>query len=144
MMTYRSEAEFEARFGHEVRAADGPSMTGYLDHHGRRLVERFDPRAYERRVRAMDTHDVGRGRGGWQAALLPHADRLTAVGIQGDALYSAAIVEQWAGAVGAGYASMTSIHGHDAFLLEREQMRDVIATAFARAVNARPVASLAR
>ncbi len=144
MMTYRSETEFEARFGHEVRAADGPSMAGYLDHHGRRLVERFDPMAYERRVRAMDTHDVGRGRGGWRSALLPHADRLTAVGIQGDALYSAGIVEHWARDVGAGYVSMTSIHGHDAFLLEREQMRAVIETAFARAVAAHPVASLGR
>ncbi len=144
MMTYRSETEFEARFGHDVRAVDGPSMAGYLDHHGRRLVERFDPMAYELRVRAMDTHDVGRGRGGWRAALLPHADRLTAVGIQGDALYSAEIVERWARDVGAGYVSMTSIHGHDAFLLEREQMRAVIETAFARAVIAQTVPSLGR
>ncbi len=144
MMTYRSEAEFEMRFGHDVREADGPSMGSYLDHHGRRLVERFDALEYERRVRAMDTQDVGRGRGGWRPALLPHADRLTAVGIEGDALYSADIVERWARSVGATYASMTSIHGHDAFLLERDQMRAVIASAFARAVSAQPVASLGR
>lgn len=144
MMTYRSEAEFESRFGHDVRATDGPSMISYLDHHGRRLVERFDAMEYERRVRAMDTHDVGRGRGGWRTALVPHADRLTAVGIQGDALYSAGIVEAWARAVGANYASMTSLHGHDAFLLERTQMRSVIEAAFARAVNAQPVTSLGR
>ncbi len=142
MMTYRSEAEFETRFGHDVRADDGPSMIGYLDHHGRRLVERFDALEYERRVRAMDTQDVGRGRGGWRAALRPHADRLTAVGIQGDTLYSADIVAQWARAVGAGYAAMASIHGHDAFLLERDQMRAVIEVAFARAVTAQTAASL--
>ncbi len=144
MMTYRTEEEFERRFGHDVRALDGPSMSSYLAHHGRRLVERFDAMEYERRVRAMDTQDVGRGRGGWRAALVPHVDRITAVGIHGDALYSAGIVEQWAREVGAGYVSMTSIHGHDAFLLERDQMRAVIEASFARAVSAQPVTSLGR
>ena len=95
-------------------------MGSYLDHHGQRLVERFDAAEYERRVRAMDTHDAGRARGGWRAALAPHADRLTAVGIVGDTLYSANIVQAWADGVGASFASMTSIHGHDAFLLERD------------------------
>ncbi len=135
MMTYRTEREFESRFGVDAEANDGRTMAGYLAHHGRKLVDRFDPLEYERRVRAMDTHDVGRNRGGWREALAAHADRLTAVGIAGDALYSAEIVERWALAVGAGFALMTSIHGHDAFLLEREQMRAVIEAAFERAVT---------
>jgi homoserine O-acetyltransferase/O-succinyltransferase len=143
MMTYRTEQEFETRFGSDVRRTGGRTMRGYLDHHGQRLVERVDAEDYARRVRAMDTHDAGRDRGGWRAALAPHADRLTAVGIVGDTLYSADIVQAWAAGVGAGFASMTSVHGHDAFLLERPQMRAIIAAAFARAVVAQPVASVA-
>jgi homoserine O-acetyltransferase/O-succinyltransferase len=143
MMTYRTEREFETRFGADAEPPNDRTMASYLEHHGRRLVERFDSAEYERRVRAMDTHDAGRGRGGWRAAIVPHADRITAVGISGDALYSAGIVEAWARATGAGFALMTSIHGHDAFLLEREQMRAIIDAAFTRAVDAQRTASLA-
>ncbi len=135
MMTYRTEREFETRFGGDALATAGRTMATYLAHHGRRLVERFDRAEYERRVRAMDTHDAGRGRGGWCAAIAPHADRITAVGIAGDALYSAEIVEAWARESGAGFALMTSVHGHDAFLLEQPQMRAIIASAFVRATT---------
>jgi homoserine O-acetyltransferase/O-succinyltransferase len=135
MMTYRTEREFEARFGTDADARDGRTIVGYLEHHGQRLLERFDTAEYRRRVRAMDTHDVGRGRDGWRSALLPHAERITAVGILGDSLYSAEAVGAWARAVGAGFAEVSSIHGHDAFLLEREQMRAIVAAAFSRAAR---------
>jgi len=135
MMTYRTEREFETRFGLDAEGSNGRTMAGYLEHHGRKLIARFDPLEYERRVRAMDSHDVGRGRAGWRAALTPHANRISAVGIVGDALYSAEIIEEWTGAVGAAFTAVRSIHGHDAFLLEREQMRQVIGAAFERAIE---------
>ncbi len=133
MMTYRTEREFESRFGVDAATPAGRTMQGYLRHHGQKLIQRFDAAEYERRVRAMDTHDVGRRRGGWRAALAPQADRISAAGVVGDALYSAEVVEQWASAVGAQYTAVDSIHGHDAFLLERAQVRAVIEAAFARA-----------
>ncbi len=133
MMTYRTEREFETRFGVDADGRDGRTMQGYLRHHGDKLIARFDAAEYEQRVRAMDTHDVGRDRGGWRTALAPHADRISAAGVVGDALYSAEIVQHWAEDVGATYTAITSIHGHDAFLLERDQVRAVIASAFARA-----------
>ena len=132
MLSYRSEQEFESRFGHDA-VRDGRTMAGYLDHHGRALIARFDAREYERRVRAMDTHDVGRDRGGWREAIAPHAERITAVGIVGDALYSADAVAAWAHGSGAEFVPVNSIHGHDAFILERDTMRAVIESAFAKA-----------
>lgn len=135
MMTYRTEREFETRFGSDAAARDGRTMAGYLEHHGRKLIARFDPLEYERRVRAMDSHDVGRGRRSWREAMTPHADRISAVGIVGDALYSAEIIEEWTSAVGATFTAVHSIHGHDAFLLERDEMRRVIGVAFERAIR---------
>ena len=136
MMTYRTEHEFESRFGADNGTTDGRTMTSYLRYHGEKLAARFDAREYEARVRAMDTHDVGRGRGGWRAALAPHADRISAAGVIGDALYSAEVVEAWTRAAGAAFTAVHSIHGHDAFLLERAQISTVIAQAFARATGA--------
>jgi homoserine O-acetyltransferase/O-succinyltransferase len=144
MLTYRTEREFEERFGVDADSLNGRTMAGYLRHHGQKLVQRFDSAEYERRVRAMDTHDVGRGRGGWREAITAHADRITGVGIIGDALYSADLVAGWTSAVGANFHAVNSVHGHDAFLLERVQIRDIIATAFARAVQASQVPNAAQ
>lgn len=137
MMTYRTEQEFESRFGHDAAARDGRTMQSYLQYHGRKLIARFDVTEYARRVQAMDTMDVGRNRGGWRAALEPHAARLSAVGFVGDTLYSADVVEKWTAAIGAHFTAVQSIHGHDAFLLERRAMRDAIELAFRRAVQSR-------
>ncbi len=137
MMTYRTEREFETRFGADSGAGDDRTMAGYLRHHGDKLIARFDAREYEQRVRAMDTHDVGRGRGGWLNAITPHADRISAAGVIGDALYSADVVEAWTRATGAAFTVVQSIHGHDAFLLERAQIGAIIAQAFARATATR-------
>lgn len=131
MMTYRTADEFEARFGRE-RDDEGRWQVGrYLDHHGDRLVERFDAASYLALMGAMDAHDVGRERGGVASALAPFAGRLVGVGIPGDLLYSDADVRRWTDAAGAEYREVRSIHGHDAFLIEREQVAAILADVLA-------------
>ena len=64
MTTYRSEADFDQRFGRE-RQDDGRfSVISYLDYQGVKLVERFDGDTYRVLAGAMDRHDIGEGRGG--------------------------------------------------------------------------------
>ena len=41
----------------------------YLDYHGDKLVRRFDTNSYLIIGKAMDLHDVGRNRGGLEAAM---------------------------------------------------------------------------
>ena len=68
MTTYRSEADFDGRFG-RAREPDGRfSINSYLDHQHYKLVERFDRDTYRTLVRVMDGHDIGRGRGGIEAS----------------------------------------------------------------------------
>jgi homoserine O-acetyltransferase len=126
MMTYRTADEQAERFG-RGRTETGEWIVGaYLDHHGRKLRDRFTVRAYLRLTAAMDSHDVGAGRGGIGAALGRIEGRLIGVGIPGDLLYSADDVRAWTDAAGAEYREIRSITGHDAFLLEPAQVAEIL------------------
>jgi homoserine O-acetyltransferase/O-succinyltransferase len=141
MTTYRSEDDFESRFGRD-RAPDGRfSVVSYLEHQGRKLVERFDPETYRVLVGTMNGHDIGRDRGGPEPALRALAragTRLTGVGIEGDILYGPgqvrALVDAAAAAgVDARYRDLRSPKGHDGFLVEWEQLGNVLREALAAA-----------
>lgn len=134
MMTYRTPAEFELRFGRD-RGPDGFQVESYLNHQGRKLQRRFDVASYLMLMGAMDAHDVGRERGGLEQALRPVRGRLVGVGIPGDILYTDADVRAWTDAVGAEYRSIESIHGHDAFLIEVDQVAAILTAALEEVVT---------
>jgi len=82
----------------------------------------------------MDRYDLGRGRGGLAAALsrlkgLP----MLFVGIDTDLLYPAKEVRTLARLAGAEYAEIQSPYGHDAFLIEVEQVEGLLAAFYGRA-----------
>jgi homoserine O-acetyltransferase/O-succinyltransferase len=139
MTTYRSEADFDERFGGSVEADGRPSIVSYLDHQGDKLVDRFDPATYRILVEAMDGHDIGRGRGGLDGALRQLARggvALTGIGIEHDILYGPrqvhALVDAAAEAgVRAAYREIKSPKGHDAFLVEWDQLTEVLREALA-------------
>lgn len=126
MMTYRTADEQAERFGRRRDADGGWAIGGYLDHHGRKLRGRFAVRSYLALLGAMDSHDVGAGRGGVAAALAPIQGQLIGVGIPGDPLYSADEVRAWTEAAGAEYREIRSVAGHDAFLLEPGQVGAIL------------------
>ena len=130
MTTYRSEADFDERFGRDVEPDGRPSIVSYLDHQGRKLVDRFDPATYRVLAGAMDRHDIGAGRGGpprRSAAWPLPGVRLTGIGIQDDILYGPrqvrALVDEASDAgVRSRYREIRSTKGHDAFLVEWDQL----------------------
>jgi homoserine O-acetyltransferase len=126
MLTYRSPAGLESRFARLPGEGETFAIQAWLDHHGDRLVKRFDADSYLALLGAMDAHDVGRGRGGIGAALAAFRGRLVAVGITDDALYPDEEVRRWARAARAESLTLVSEHGHDAFLLEAEHAGSVL------------------
>jgi homoserine O-acetyltransferase len=137
--SYRSEREFEGRFAREPQGAEDPLKGGryaiesYLQHHGAKLAERFDPNSYIVLSEAMNHHDVGRARGGLKRALgRVHAD-VTVAGITTDRLYPLALQHKLAHLLPEArpVAVIDSPYGHDAFLLETEQVGAIVASAFA-------------
>jgi homoserine O-acetyltransferase len=119
MCSYRSRESFELRFGRSADASGVFGVEGWLHHHGRKLVRRFDAATYVGLTRTMDTHDVGRGRGGWRAALATVNAPALVVSIDSDVLYPPVEQEALADALPLGrLATLRSPHGHDAFLIE--------------------------
>src|SRR5690606_21437426 len=98
-----------------------------------KLVQRFDVESYLMLMDAMDAHDVARDRGGVVEALKPVQGRLIGVGIPGDILYTDADVRSWTDLAGAEYRRIDSIHGHDAFLIEVEQVAAILVGALEEA-----------
>ena len=131
-ITFRSDAVFTDRFGRElVESLDGFQLwqrfqvERYLEYHGDKLVRRFDANSYLVLTKAMDLHDIGRGRGGPEAALRRLRSPVLAVGVSSDILYPAHYSQQIAAdaraaGVPAAYRELDSPHGHDAFLIEHE------------------------
>ena len=131
MVSYRSPESFSSKFG-RATGQDGFAVESYLRHQGLALVGRFDANTYIALTLAMDGHDVGRERGGVAAALSKVTARTTVIGIRSDMLYPTEeqreLVQMIAGAE---YREMDAPHGHDAFLIEFDQVGGIIAEALA-------------
>ncbi|AEE44691.1 homoserine O-acetyltransferase [Cellulomonas fimi ATCC 484] len=143
--TYRSAFELDERFGRIPQGAEDPleggrfAVQSYLDHHGDKLVRRFDANSYVVLTRTMITHDLGRDRGGVAAALAQVTARALVVAVDSDRLFPPAQSERVAAGIpGAGpVATIHSDYGHDGFLIEEDQVGRVVAQFLADEVRAR-------
>jgi homoserine O-acetyltransferase len=139
MLSYRSPIGLEQKFGRDWFKKPGETLDergmynieSWLRHHGKRSVKRYDPYTYILFSRAMDLHDVGEGRGGVVAALERVSCPVLVLGISSDQLYSPAEVHLGADILDhlgkpAAYAEIRSPHGHDAFLLETDQIAEIV------------------
>jgi homoserine O-acetyltransferase len=132
LLNYRSPDELNARFGRswqsEISPLGGPGrfqVESYLDFHGNKFTRRFDAGSYVTLLGAMNSHDVGRGRGGVAAALDRVTARTLVLGIDSDRLFPVAdqivIARHIAtGVDGHEPAVIASEFGHDGFLIENE------------------------
>lgn len=134
-LTYRSADELDTRFGRAAQDAIDPldggrwQVESYLDHHGDKLTHRFDAGSYVALTEAMNGHELGRGRGGLDAALAMITARTVVAGIDSDRLYPLEQQERLvAGISGAGALQVVhSPHGHDGFLIESERLTEMLA-----------------
>ncbi|HEY5664060.1 MAG TPA: homoserine O-acetyltransferase [Ilumatobacter sp.] len=140
-VTFRSDNAFTERFGRNL--TDRPKIGDtfglwqqfeverYLQYHGDKLVRRFDANSYLVIGKAMDLHDVARGRGSLEAAMAQIRVPNLTIGIDSDMLYpsyqqrhmSALLSEA---GVPNEYVEIRSPHGHDAFLIHFDQVGEPI------------------
>jgi homoserine O-acetyltransferase/O-succinyltransferase len=133
-LTYRGEVELDTRFGNDPQGAEDPldggryAVQSYLEHHGAKLVNRFDAGSYVTLTDALSSHDVGRGRDGVSAALQSCPVPVVVGGITSDRLYPMRLQQELAALLPgcAGLEVVESIHGHDGFLVETEAVGELI------------------
>jgi homoserine O-acetyltransferase len=136
-LSYRSEYELDTRFGRDPQPGEDPlagrapgryAVQSYLDHHADKLVNRFDAGSYVSLTDAMNTHDVGRGRGGVAAALATVRAPVVVAGIDTDRLYPLRLQAELADLLpGCDELDVvTSPYGHDGFLIEVDSVAKLV------------------
>lgn len=127
MVTYRSAPLFAKRFCRNKSETSDFDINSYLDYQGKKLRKRFDANSYLYLMQAMDEHDVGRNRGGWQQAFANNQVPMLAVSFAHDLIYEPEQIRQFAAYVpNCTYEHVETIFGHDGFLTEYEKWGDLI------------------
>ncbi|HET8866100.1 MAG TPA: homoserine O-acetyltransferase [Gracilimonas sp.] len=124
MITYRAPENYEKKFGREIHPEKKIyQVESYLNYQGQKLTERFDANTYIILSKAMDSHDVSRGRGSFKEVLGNLNKPVLIVGFDSDRLYPIEEQRELAALLPhAQLAELGSPFGHDAFLIEFEQL----------------------
>ncbi|WP_416382186.1 homoserine O-acetyltransferase MetX [Nocardia higoensis] len=133
-LTYRTEGELDSRFANNAQDGEDPydggrwAVQSYLDHQAAKLAKRFDPATYVLLTEAMNRHDVGRGRGGIEAALAATPVPCVVGGVDSDRLYPLHTQQELADLLPGcdGLEVVLSRDGHDGFLTETEAVGELL------------------
>jgi homoserine O-acetyltransferase len=135
-VTYLSDGWLWQKFGRR-RAPEGGMRTlfeveRYLDHQGRKFVERFDANSYVHLVRAIDLYDAAEGYDTLAESFRRiRCEKVLVCSFSADWLYPAYQSEELVAALEAvgvdvAYHPIESGYGHDSFLLEHEKLTAIV------------------
>lgn len=131
LLNYRSPIELNQRFQRSWQSERSPlgrggrfAVESYLDFHGNKFTRRFDANSYVTLVEAMNSHDIGRDRGGVEEALHRVTARTLVLGIDSDRLFPVdgqqRIARSIPNTIEDAAVVIPSDFGHDGFLIETE------------------------
>ena len=128
LISYRHYETYHASQNeHQIEKIENYKSESYQRYQGEKLAKRFNAFSYYLLSKGMDSHNVGRARGGIENALKRIKAKTIAIGIPTDILFPVSeqrfIAEN---VVGAQFKTIDSLYGHDGFLLEFEQLHQII------------------
>ncbi|HET9333577.1 MAG TPA: homoserine O-acetyltransferase [Gemmatimonadota bacterium] len=137
-ITYRSDIEWTNRFGRAWQSGDLFDFSGrfeiesYLQHQGEKYPQSYDANSYLYLSRAMDLHDLGRGRGGLIEGVRRIRSRALLIGVTTDVLIPTFEIDELAEAfVQSGNPAELHVldieTGHDSFLIHPDAFGPPIA-----------------
>ena len=150
MLTYRSAAELEQRFGRElvpeVRLSGEAfgmdfEVESYLDANANKFAGTFDANCYLYLSRAMDLFDIADHGGSVENGLKKvGARRVLVIGVETDFLFRVDQQRRIAEGLDDGrrqvqFFNLPSIQGHDAFLVDMDNFRPVLCDFFNCTMN---------
>lgn len=128
LLSYRNyQAYNSSQWDPDEDALGDYKAISYQQYQGQKLANRFNAYTYTTLSHAMDSHNVGRGRGGVAAALERITAQTKVIGITSDVLFP--LKEQVCLArhiTGAQLEAIHSLHGHDGFLTEVRQLSNIL------------------
>lgn len=126
MVVYRSFDCFNHFQKEEEDIVGEYKAESYQRYQGKKLVDRFNAYSYDTLLKALDSHNVGRYRGTIEQALAKIKAKAILIGIESDILYPKQeqfflhehIPDSY-------YESIDSLYGHDGFLIETKEIKEV-------------------
>lgn len=127
LMAYRTIDAYLATQSDSEEKLDDFKAASYIRYQGHKLERRFYAHSYYNLLKALDTHDVGRGRGGVERALAEINQRSIIIGIETDMLIPTQLQRILAAHMpNSTYCEIGSKYGHDGFLIEVEAISSAI------------------
>lgn len=110
--------------------------SSYQNYQGEKLCKRFNAYSYWYLSKAMDSHNVGRGRKSVAEALSTVKPNTLVIGVENDVLFPITEQEFLAKHIpDAAFHSIKSAYGHDGFLIETDILTNVIGNFLKESIN---------
>jgi homoserine O-acetyltransferase len=136
MLTYRTPQSFDFRFGRTKNKELGiQNIESWLMYHGEKLANRFNLKAYIMMNLLLASVNIEREGRGIKDVIKETTAEIHLIAIDSD-LFFTPVEDQNTFALGEKikkdifYHELSSIHGHDAFLIENEEMANILAKIF--------------
>ncbi len=127
LLSYRTSIGYNTTQSDNSQKIDDFNAASYQRYQGKKLTERFNAFSYWYLSKAMDSHDVGRSRGGVEAALSRVKASTTVIGVRSDILFPTSEQKVIADNIlDSSYHEIESNLGHDGFLTEAKQIGSII------------------
>ena len=127
LLSYRTSFGYNSTQEDNEEKLDGYRASSYQRYQGEKLEKRFNTFSYWLLTKVMDSHDVGRNRGGIELALSRIRARTVIIGIDSDILFPVAEQKLISKNIkNAFYFEISSNLGHDGFLTESETVSKII------------------
>ena len=127
MLNYRTSEQFNASQADSDDDLNNFRAPSYIRYQGQKLVDRFDAASYYALTQQLDSHQLGRGRGGISAALSSISVKTLVLGIDSDVLIPVSVQKELVNHLpDSRYEELKSTFGHDGFLLEYKQITNHI------------------
>ena len=125
---YRTHASFKLRQKEiELDKINNFRAASYIEYQGEKFIKRFDAHCYFHLLKALDTHNMGRGRESLEKALSKIKANTVVIGFDSDLLIPTIEQQFLAKHIpNAEYFEIKSLFGHDAFLIENKDIMKTI------------------